>query len=213
MYHIPYIHVYNMDVKRRMASQINKHQQRTEATRRKLLNSAFRIFVRDGFEAARLEDIAAHAGYTRGAFYANFKSKEDLFFALLEEQVREHVSNVQRLFDECPDEQDRLATLREYYVKRVADRKWVLLMIEFKLYAVHHSRARAKLVETHRRIRAQSVLKLEQMLPAKSDSLRASLEGALNGLVLEQAYDPKRVSLPDAGTLLGRIFDALLEST
>lgn len=196
-----------------MASQINKHQQRTEATRRKLLNSAFRIFVRHGFEAARLEDIAAHAGYTRGAFYANFKSKEDLFFALLEEQVREHVSNIQRLFDDCPDERSRLGALREYYVKRVADRKWVLLMIEFKLYAVHHSRARAKLLETHRRIRAQTVLKLEEMLPAKSDSLRASLEGALNGLVLEQAYDPKRVPISDAAALLGRIFDALLEST
>ena len=60
---------------------------RTEATRRKLLEAAEQIFARDGYEAARLEDIAAPAGYTRGAFYANFESKEDIFFALLEQWV------------------------------------------------------------------------------------------------------------------------------
>ena len=57
---------------------------RTAATRRKLLLAAEQTFARDGYEAARLEDIAARAGYTRGAFYANFDSKEDIFFALLE---------------------------------------------------------------------------------------------------------------------------------
>ena len=52
---------------------------RTAATRRKLLLAAEQTFARDGYEAARLEDIAARAGYTRGAFYANFESKEDIF--------------------------------------------------------------------------------------------------------------------------------------
>ncbi len=62
----------------------SRQRARTEATRRKLLEAAENIFARDGFEAARLEDIAASAGYTRGAFYANFDGKEDIFFALLE---------------------------------------------------------------------------------------------------------------------------------
>ncbi len=66
---------------------VNKHQQKSEATRRKLLEAALRIFVRDGFEAARLEDIAKESGHTRGAFYANFDTKEDLFLALLEQQA------------------------------------------------------------------------------------------------------------------------------
>ena len=54
----------------------NKHQRRTEETRRKLLAAGLRVFARDGFEASRLEDIAAEAGHTRGAFYANFATKE-----------------------------------------------------------------------------------------------------------------------------------------
>ena len=60
---------------------------RTEATRKKLLDSAEQIFARDGFEAARLEDIASMAGYTRGAFYANFESKEECFLAAFDTLV------------------------------------------------------------------------------------------------------------------------------
>ena len=56
--------------------------ERTQATRTALLASAERIFARDGFEAARIEDIALDAGRTRGAFYANFDGKAEIFIAL-----------------------------------------------------------------------------------------------------------------------------------
>src|SRR5579862_4390803 len=69
----------------------NKHQQRTAATRRGLLDAARRIFARDGFEACRIEDIAAAAGHTRGAFYAHFSAKEDLFFAIFEREAGRRV--------------------------------------------------------------------------------------------------------------------------
>src|SRR6266404_7451504 len=71
-----------------------RQRERTAATRRKLLAAAKRIFAQQGFEAARLEDIAAGAGYTRGAFYANFEDKEEIFFALLEEWVRQRIDSV-----------------------------------------------------------------------------------------------------------------------
>jgi len=58
------------------------------------LLAAEQTFARDGYEAARLEDIAARAGYTRGAFYANFDSKEDIFFALLEQWVAQQIAEV-----------------------------------------------------------------------------------------------------------------------
>src|ERR1700685_2560945 len=75
----------------------SRQKERAEATRRKLLAAAETIFARDGFEAARLEDIAAEAGYTRGAFYANFESKEDIFFALLERWMGERIEQVNSL--------------------------------------------------------------------------------------------------------------------
>src|ERR1700690_2888456 len=77
----------------------SRQQIRTEATRTKLLDSAELLFARDGFEAARLEDIASMAGYTRGAFYANFKSKEDIFFALLDSWIAERMAEVYALLE------------------------------------------------------------------------------------------------------------------
>src|SRR5580692_11566271 len=85
--------------KRAAAVSPSRQEARTAATRRKLLLAAEQTFARDGYEAARLEDIAARAGYTRGAFYANFDSKEDIFFALLEQWVAQQIAEVNELLE------------------------------------------------------------------------------------------------------------------
>jgi len=54
--------------------------------RKALLEAAMNVFVRDGFEASRIEDIAAEAGRSRGAFYVNFSNKAEAFFALREQR-------------------------------------------------------------------------------------------------------------------------------
>src|SRR3954447_15261603 len=120
----------------------NKHQQKTEETRRRLLLAARKVFARDGFEAARLEDIAQEAGHTRGAFYAHYDSKEDLFFALLEQQAYEHQVQIQRLLSPLSSQKEKLQAIREYYVTKAGDRSWSMLMLEFKLFAARHPRVR-----------------------------------------------------------------------
>lgn len=200
------------------AGTANKHQQRTEATRRKLLKSARRIFARDGFEAARIEDIAKDAGHSRGAFYANFESKEDLFFALLEQQAIEHISKLQQLLEGCATQEQRMVTLREYYVGLLGDTQWSMLMLEFKLFALRHGQLRPKLLRTHRQIRALlSAAKIQQLAPFEiaeifktEEPVRRALEATLHGLVLEHAYDPTAISEEQLTVLLRRIFDVLV---
>lgn len=199
-------------------SVLNKHQQRSEATRRKLLASSLRIFTRDGFEASRIEDIAAHAGHTRGAFYANFESKESLFFALLEQQITKHIGDLTKRLENCNSEQEKLKALRTYYLDRASDRQWSMLMLEFKLYAIRHPRIRAGLAGAHRKIRASVKLQIDGFLgcalKAKSEeSVRTSLEAVLNGLVLQHSYDPDSLSEDQLVSTLGRIFDALTQVT
>src|SRR5690348_8427030 len=116
----------------------SRQTERTRATRRKLLDAAKRIFAQEGFEAARLEDIAAGAGYTRGAFYANFKSKEDIFFALLEQWVGRRISDVSAVLARENTPAKRLRALREHYAQLAKDRRLVLLSLEFKLFAIRH---------------------------------------------------------------------------
>src|SRR5271156_3389254 len=114
----------------------SRQQERTEATRRKLLAAAEKIFVRSGYEAARLEDIAAAAGYTRGAFYANFESKEDIFFLLLEEWITAKVQTLTSLLSRLDTREKRVSALRRHYLEMAYDRRMVLLSLEYKLFAV-----------------------------------------------------------------------------
>ena len=197
---------------------LNKHQQKTEQMRRKLLKSARNIFAKDGFEAARIEDIASDAGHTRGAFYAHFSSKEDLFFALLEHQAALHMERVNELLGGEATREERLQRLREYYVDRVIDRNWSLLVLEFKLFAIRHPRMRAKFAEAHRRMKmAVKVSAIEGLIPdnrgCDSESVPpviVALQAALEGMVLEQAFDPQAISQEQAAIILRRIFDTLV---
>ncbi len=199
---------------------LNKHQQRTEATRLALLQSARRIFARDGFEASRIEDIAAATGHTRGAFYAHFSSKQDLFFALLEQESNRRVHQLRAAMERERDPERRRIALRKFYVNLISDRQWMMLTLEFKLFALRHPKLRAQLARTHRRIRCSLKLEIiDQLLPERlrgsreSEELRRVALGAIfNGLVLEHAYDPEMISEKQAVSLLERLFDVLIES-
>ena len=57
---------------------------RRQATRIRLMEAAAEVFVEEGLQGASVEAICARAGFTRGAFYSNFESKEELFLALLQ---------------------------------------------------------------------------------------------------------------------------------
>jgi AcrR family transcriptional regulator len=59
-------------------------QQRSEETRTKIMESAIKLFSNQGFNKASVDDICAQAGISKGAFYHHFKSKQELFLALLD---------------------------------------------------------------------------------------------------------------------------------
>jgi len=192
----------------------NKHQQRTEHTRQKLLDAGLRVFARDGFEAARIEDIAAAAGHTRGAFYANFETKEDLFLVLLEQQAVKRVAELHAVFERRRSPEEALKALRGLYVKRADDPRWIMLTLEFKLFALRHGKLRAKLAAAHRRIRvSMNFDAIAKFLPSRlydtktREACKVMLEVALYGLILEHAYDPKRIPRPQVANLLRQIFD------
>jgi AcrR family transcriptional regulator len=195
----------------------SRQQVRTQATRRRLLGAAEKAFARDGFEAARLEDIAGRAGYTRGAFYANFRSKEDIFFALLEEWVAERIGEVNALLARYENPAKRLRAVREHYAQLAQDRRLVLLSLEFKLYAIRHQEAHARLRARLRRIRASVGDLLRRLaestghkLPVSGTSVAAALAALSNSLLLEHLVDHATMNDQDVRFLLGVFFDAIL---
>jgi AcrR family transcriptional regulator len=194
-------------------------KERTQATRRKLLDAAKRIFAQDGFEAARLEDIAARAGYTRGAFYANFDSKEDIFFALFEEWVCERIDAVTIAMRSHSDPAGKLAALRKHYAELATDRSLVLISMEFKLFALRHPEAHARLRSRHRQIRAyfgelfsELMHELDTAILIGYPAASACLGAVAQGLLLEHLIDPKTLSEADIRHALGQFFDSIFEA-
>lgn len=196
-----------------------RQAERTRATRRKLLDAAKRIFAQDGFEGARLEDIAAGAGYTRGAFYANFKSKEDIFFALFEEWVRERIETLTSALCRHSDPAEKLMALRTHYAELATDRRLVLISLEFKLFALRHPEAHYRLRNRHRRIRAsfgelfsEIMSALGKTIPIAYPAASACLGAVSQGLLLEHLLDLKTLSDGDVRQVLGLFFDSLFSS-
>lgn len=195
----------------------SRQEARTLATRRRLLAAAEKAFVRDGFEAARLEDIASLAGYTRGAFYANFRSKEDIFFALLENWVGERIREVNAVLAKERVPKKRLRALREHYAQLAKDRRLALFSLEFKLYAIRHPEAHARLRARQRRIRASIGDLLRRLagatghaLPVPGPAAAAALGALSNALLLENLVDNATLGDDDIRYVLGVFFDAIL---
>jgi AcrR family transcriptional regulator len=194
----------------------SRRQERTEATRARLIQSAEKIFARDGFEAAKLEEIAADAGYTRGAFYSNFVSKEDLFFALLEKVISERIAVLEKEMAKFRDSEEKLRAMREFFLSKTLDRRWCLLAMEFKLFAVRHPEVKRRLAAMHRRFVGPRVGILEEVMKGLGRKLTVSafvtgvsMAALGNSLMLESMLDPALIPQSDIVQIMGNFFDSL----
>ncbi|HKD05628.1 MAG TPA: TetR family transcriptional regulator [Bryobacteraceae bacterium] len=113
-------------------------QERSLQTRAELLKCARRVFARDGFERARLEDIAEAAGKTRGAFYAHFENKEDVFFAIFEEDVARSQKELAEGLNPGLSREERFEALVAHFKSKICEGDQMLLSLEFKMYALRN---------------------------------------------------------------------------
>jgi AcrR family transcriptional regulator len=200
------------------AKRASRQKERTQTTRRKLIEAAERIFARDGFEAARLEDIASEAGYTRGAFYANFESKEDIFFALLERWMGERIEQVNSLLRKHDTPQKRLRALREHYAQLAHNRGLALLSLEFKLFAIRHPESHKRLRAWQQRLRtcggeilSRVMKKGPDALPISPSAVATGLGALSNALLLDHLVDPASLPQEASAYLLAAFFDAVIQ--
>src|SRR5271168_4666265 len=127
---------------------LTRQQLRTRETQARLLNAAEEVFVRDGYESAQLDEIAAAAGRSKGAVYTHFKSKEDLFLALFEHRTRSYIERLVNSLRKCTNRKQSMEAFREFYVGLVHDRTWPILTLEFKLFALRRPESKERFQKT-----------------------------------------------------------------
>jgi AcrR family transcriptional regulator len=129
--------------------------ERRRQTRARLLDAAGQVFARRGFHAATVDEVADAAGYTKGAVYSNFASKDALFLALLDERVAAQLQQVEALYAIESSEELRAAMRGRTEREFAAARDFGVLMAEFSLYAMRHPAAQAELAKRYRQLRGR----------------------------------------------------------
>ena len=116
---------------------------RREATRQKLLDAAALVFAEEGLDAASVEAICERAGFTRGAFYSNFETKDELFLELAGrvararvDSVRERVAQLESDGDLRDVTVDALSIVQQVLDVSGDDRLAILLMSEIRIHAL-----------------------------------------------------------------------------
>jgi AcrR family transcriptional regulator len=132
-------------------------RRRRAETVERLLDAALETFADIGFAAASVEDICRRGGFTRGAFYSSFRTKDELFGALFARETTRDLARAEQQLTGIEREADPVAAAVERCLSTFrADRTWVLVHTEYALYATRHPQAAAALrrhaEELHRRL-------------------------------------------------------------
>ena len=189
---------------------------RREAVRRRLLVAALHVFAEYGFASASLDQVAAAAGLTKGAIYSNFASKDELFFAMMTDQILTRVEGVRAVLAANPAGTPRRRALQEIGRRLteafVEQREWQLVFLDFWQRAVRDDEVRTQFL-AHRRVlreaiadRVDQVFGTDQIPGGFSvDDVVTVVLALSNGLAIEMYVDPGLVS----DDLLGRVLERL----
>ena len=160
-----------------------------QLTRARFIEAAGRVFARAGFDAASVEQLSTEANFSRGAFYSNFKSKDELFLALLEKKRIETQNALDAIFREKKDANERFRAARDWYADQWEQRTWTVLRTEFNLRALRKRTLRKRLsaiwrqeLDAYADLLAQYLLEAG-LTPAESPrTIAVSLLAAAQGL-------------------------------
>jgi AcrR family transcriptional regulator len=173
--------------------------ERQASTRAALLRSASHEICEHGLDGASIDHIATEAGYTKGAFYANFTSKEDLFLAMLDEKFGAEMARLEAALAGSGEAVDVARTAADdllSYIDR--DPEWPRLYQEFAVHAARNDAFRVQFAARQRAVRERmaelfarwtAALGIEPILP-HADVAAMSFVMA-DGFLLDRIIDPE----------------------
>lgn len=180
-----------------------------QQTKELLREAALRQFALHGVAGTSAERIAEAAGFTRGAFYANFPNKESLLLDLMRGKMAAESPHWVRLADESTDVE---VALREMYARAGRfdpDGLWALISIEIHLAALRDPALAVEYQQYHEGIRTVSCLFLQRMFehagkepPSSYEDLAEILLALSMTLSLPTPNSPERRPLPHTAEML-----------
>jgi AcrR family transcriptional regulator len=188
-------------------------------TREALIRAAGEVFVERGFAGSSVEAIAERAGFTRGAFYANFAGKEELFAEVLQSTVYAayRAMEEQQLASDAPLPSARESAELLAAIQANPDGRWMFrLWLELLLQAGRSESMRRLAVEFWRTNRGLLAKLTERRFeevgrepPLDPHVLASALIAMDIGLAIQHYVDPDAVPLDVYPDVFGTLFDSL----
>lgn len=198
-----------------MARRRLTREESRDLTRLRLLDAGAVIIAKKGLNGASVEDIAAHAGYSRGAFHSNFRSKAELFIELLKRDHQDVQQGLQQILDAGLSLQDMQQQLQKFYSQVYRGNLSYVLWAEARLQALRDAKFRTRLsallLEKRDMIAyfiTQFSAAMHRQPPAPAADLAFATMALIDGMRFYNACMPDE--LPDANVqaALGSVFSA-----
>lgn len=125
-----------------------RRRERVDRTRADLLDAAARVIAAQGYEGASVGDIAAEAGYTKGALYAHFRSKSEVMLALARERLGIALEDPEIALPGITDDGVDVAEVADWLARTAVDPR-LLLSLEFLTYGLRNPESAGELAELH----------------------------------------------------------------
>ena len=194
-------------------------QQQKEQTRAKLIDAALEVFALNGFERATVEEISVAAGYSKGAYYFHFATKEEILLELLGVWTAEQSRRLKAFEAQPVLAAALLETLESFLSYAERDGRWPRLLVEFWAQAQRSDRVRSSLQDAYASWRRDlsRVFHEEAEAGVLSSSLDAEtaalmMLAAHDGLVVEHCLGDRRGRGASLRKVLGMLLASLVDS-
>jgi AcrR family transcriptional regulator len=177
---------------------------RRQATRERVLEAASEVFAERGFHGATVEDICERAGFTRGAFYSNFSSKDDLVLELTRRHAEEVVDRIRAASkaEHASAEEVLRAVLAALADDSRSKERWVVLTTEFTLHAIRDAAARRAWAAQQRRVRDEIAAVVDEAvarqgltLPMPTDVFVRVAMALTQGSLTQRLVEPRSLAV------------------
>ncbi len=192
--------------------------QRREA-REELLAAALRVFARRGYREAGVDEIAAEAGYSKGALYWHFSSKEELLQALLEERIDAPMREMVALLESAPPDRDMAVDATRGFARQLGEqRDAVLLECEYWSLAIRDPDLRARYLERQTELRNDLAAALKARarhlgaagLGMPAENVARIVLSIIGGLSVDELIEPGSIQPELLGEALAVIYAGLV---
>ncbi len=167
-------------------------------------------FARVGYEKAQVEQIAEAAGFSKGALYAHFNSKEELFLALYETKTSSYLAKLRRALDRAQTREGKIDAFRSFYIDLSKEKDWALISLEVKLFITRHPEVKERLRQIDEQVGGTVEGALIELFGNSARAAGGALGGIFSALVLQADLGPDVLPELKIRAMLGTIFDALL---